>query len=404
LAADPIFGSTPRRLIGIGADSEFAALTFSNEVPIDVGNFRHLGDRCCPVSVTAAALAKHPNDRLPEEKVLYILEGITDGKGNVSSANWSQNFYEPFGNDFAHLNRFVMSAPFMNPCGQSSAHAADIAAVDKWVTSGGDDVAHFVGVFPANAHLLIVGPAFFYDASQPPLLSPILKIVLLDGSGPTGGDGTNPGGGSNPTPTPTPTPGPTTPAVVFPDTFFDNPIGLENGQSVQIPFSIFVPQDFNKDVTLSASSSPEGLDLTFDKTTISAPGSGDAVLTISAGPDTFPIDRQVAIMATFIDENGNPVTSTATFPVSLVCDPPKIFGTNQPRDTRGSTVAVTANGSGPFRYQWFAGSTGQTHFPISGATDRTLTLPAVTGATPFWVRVSNACGSVDSNTVIVTPR
>jgi len=220
----------------------------------------------------------------------------------------------------------------------------------------------------------------------------------------TGGGGTPPGGGGTPTPTPTPAPPPTTPVIIFPDTFFDNPVSLGNADSVQIPFSVFVPQDFNKDVTLSASSSPDGLGLTFDKNTLAAPGSGDAVLTISSGPDTFPIDRQVAITTTFIDENGNPVTSTATFPVSLVCDPPKIFGTNQPRDSHSATVAVTANGSGPFRYQWFAGSTGQTHFPISGATDRTLTLPAVTGETPFWVRVSNACGSVDSNTVIVTPR
>ena len=223
----------------------------------------------------------------------------------------------------------------------------------------------------------------------------------------SGGGGGNGGGGTGGTPTPAPPP--TTPIVTFSDGFFDAPVALGNAQSVEVPFSIFVPDGFNNDVTVSASGSSDGLDFSFDHTTFPAPGSGNGVLTISAGPDTFPIDRQVAITATFNDANGLPVSSTTTFTVSLFCDPPMILGLDQPKNATvpggsSANLSVTPTGSEPFTYQWYAGSTGQTNFPVSNATSQTFTTPAVTTETPFWVRISNACGSADSSTVVVTPK
>jgi hypothetical protein len=40
--------------------------------------------------------------------------------------------------------------------------------------------------------------------------------------------------------------------------------------------------------------------------------------------------------------------------------------------------------------------------PIAGATGRTFTTPALNWSSDYWVRVTNACGSVDSNTANIT--
>ncbi len=78
------------------------------------------------------------------------------------------------------------------------------------------------------------------------------------------------------------------------------------------------------------------------------------------------------------------------------CDPPSI--TQQPQSVtivKGSstTLSVAASGSA---YQWFAGANA-----IGGATASSITVsPAST--TTYHVRVSNDCGSVDSNDAVVT--
>ncbi|HKO56018.1 MAG TPA: DUF4214 domain-containing protein [Thermoanaerobaculia bacterium] len=68
-------------------------------------------------------------------------------------------------------------------------------------------------------------------------------------------------------------------------------------------------------------------------------------------------------------------------------------------------IGVAATGLGPFSYQWFRGTAPDQSQPISGATQPTLT--NVTFITPggpqlFWVKVSNGCTSVNSNTAAVT--
>jgi hypothetical protein len=53
-------------------------------------------------------------------------------------------------------------------------------------------------------------------------------------------------------------------------------------------------------------------------------------------------------------------------------------------------LSVTAAGSTPLNYQWFVGQTGNTAAPIASATSATYATPALTSATSYWVRVSNA--------------
>ena len=66
---------------------------------------------------------------------------------------------------------------------------------------------------------------------------------------------------------------------------------------------------------------------------------------------------------------------------------------------QSATLSVTATGTTPLSYQWYIGSSGNTSNPISGATGPSTT---VTLANNYWVRVSNACGSVNSATATVT--
>ncbi len=82
---------------------------------------------------------------------------------------------------------------------------------------------------------------------------------------------------------------------------------------------------------------------------------------------------------------------------------------NQPANTAiftgtSPTFTVAVTGVGPFGYQWYAGTTGDTSRPINGATEPSLTaapIPAV-GTYSFWVRITNACGSADSNAAVAT--
>jgi hypothetical protein len=221
-----------------------------------------------------------------------------------------------------------------------------------------------------------------------------------DTGGDTGGDGggsTGGGGSSGGTPT-TPSNGPT---VIIADSARSG-LQLNNQQSTTVDLSTAIPSGFDADVELAAFSEPEGLAVSLSKTAIAAPGAGNSVLTIAVGADTRPGDYRVIISAT-----GNGVTTYSVINVSVFCDPPVIFGIDQPRNVTinsgaSTTLEVKTNGSGPVVYQWYAGQTGATQTPIPGATNRTFNTGALTSTKDYWVRATNPCGSVDSNTVTVT--
>ena len=66
-----------------------------------------------------------------------------------------------------------------------------------------------------------------------------------------------------------------------------------------------------------------------------------------------------------------------------------------------ANLSVTAEGSRPLTYQWYRGTSGSTSDPISGATSSSYPTPALTQTTNYWVRVSNAYGTADSNTATI---
>lgn len=103
-----------------------------------------------------------------------------------------------------------------------------------------------------------------------------------------------------------------------------------------------------------------------------------------------------------LDSSGRP--KSISFGTWSSCGtPPEI--TNPPGDQSiasgtSATLEVTASGS-TLQYQWYDASSVPAS-PIAGATQRQYVTPALTATKSYFVRVSNACRSVDSATATVT--
>jgi hypothetical protein len=67
-----------------------------------------------------------------------------------------------------------------------------------------------------------------------------------------------------------------------------------------------------------------------------------------------------------------------------------------------TTLTVTATGSLPRTYQWYEGNKDETGSPV-GTNSVSFQTPAITAVRKYWVKVTNECGSVSSNTITLTP-
>jgi len=88
------------------------------------------------------------------------------------------------------------------------------------------------------------------------------------------------------------------------------------------------------------------------------------------------------------------------------CDAPSILvqpvGGNVLSGTTGS-LAVIDSGTAPLRYQWYEGSRGDTSRPVPNASLASMTTPTLlSGSATYWLRITNDCGSIDSDAVTVT--
>jgi hypothetical protein len=178
---------------------------------------------------------------------------------------------------------------------------------------------------------------------------------------------------------------------------------LSNGEVSDMKVTVYgVPDDVTPQ--LFATGLPEDSTVTFTPAGQLGPNTPIYRMHIAIGPDTLAGSYPLTVHATL--KNSEALGSVN---VIVDCQPPLILGIpgNQPVN---STVAAgsTANlkvvpiGTSGFRYQWYQGHSGSTLNPIAGATSATLTTPKITSPTEFWVRVSNACGSIDSQTATVS--
>jgi hypothetical protein len=185
--------------------------------------------------------------------------------------------------------------------------------------------------------------------------------------------------------------------VVLPAAVITDPLNISTASSADVAIrSVATSTGFPAGATLTARSEPGGLDLALSPSTIAAPGNGTSTLTINTA-NTPTGSYRVFVTSTA----ANGTTATSSFRVSVFCDPPTILGIDQPRTSvlslgQSATLTAKPTGSGPFTYQWFEGFTGQTSFPVKGATSATFTTGALSNTTQYWVRVANGCGSVDS--------
>ena len=66
-----------------------------------------------------------------------------------------------------------------------------------------------------------------------------------------------------------------------------------------------------------------------------------------------------------------------------------------------ASLEVEVSGTEPLSYQWYQGESGDTSKPV-GTDVNEYPTPDLITTTSFWVRVSNTCGSIDSNTAMIT--
>jgi len=100
-----------------------------------------------------------------------------------------------------------------------------------------------------------------------------------------------------------------------------------------------------------------------------------------------------------LDSNGATVTVTACVPPSAPVPNanPSTIASGQP-----STITESPTGTGPFTYQWYTGTSGNTASPIGGATNSSVQVSPTT-TTSYWVRVTGQCAPpADSPAATVT--
>jgi hypothetical protein len=242
----------------------------------------------------------------------------------------------------------------------------------------------------ASTNGLMIGDFSMVDAPIPGA-TPYDPSAAGGTGGGTGGTGGTGGSG-------TPSAGPT---VVLSDEVMASPVVMANAASVDVPFTTYIPTTVTGDVTLSAVTDADNLLASVSPSLIKAGAVGDAVLTIRTTEATTAGDHVVTITAS----DGVTPSSASVF-VTVACDPPFILGLDQPKSPpvsagRPALLSVKASGSGPFIYQWFTGASGLVNFPLAGGTTPQFTTSALNDTTSYWVRVTNPCGSVDSQTVTV---
>lgn len=68
----------------------------------------------------------------------------------------------------------------------------------------------------------------------------------------------------------------------------------------------------------------------------------------------------------------------------------------------GSTAVLSVGAAGAASYQWYAGASGDVSSPVAGAAGASFTTPALTASSSYWVKVTNAGGSVNSASATVS--
>lgn len=90
------------------------------------------------------------------------------------------------------------------------------------------------------------------------------------------------------------------------------------------------------------------------------------------------------------------VTSCSSLPSSVSVSPSS--PSPYPITTPGTTVTLSVTATSATSWQWYQGYSGDTSIPV-GTNSSSFTTPPLYASKRYWVRVSNSCGSKNSNSV-----
>lgn len=183
--------------------------------------------------------------------------------------------------------------------------------------------------------------------------------------------------------------------------------GLVAVASCTLPGIVTQPADqtiqSGANTTVSLELAGDGTDVTVtwyqgiapDKT--SQIGTGNSV---NVGPLTAAASYWAAVR----NSCGEVATRTAVITI-LECTAPAITTSPSSQEVKNNTavtLSVEATGTAALQYQWYEGAKGDTSKPLPGATSATFVSEKLLEPTSFWVRVSNGCGTADSDAALIT--
>jgi hypothetical protein len=118
---------------------------------------------------------------------------------------------------------------------------------------------------------------------------------------------------------------------------------------------------------------------------------------------TGPLTSSTQFWAQLVNNCGTAKSRTVTVNVLVACVPPAItqVDVNPKNVAPGGVVTLTAQATGTgLQVQWYRGTSPDTSKPVAGANTAVAT-DTPQGSTSYFVRVSNACGTKDSDPVRV---
>jgi len=102
--------------------------------------------------------------------------------------------------------------------------------------------------------------------------------------------------------------------------------------------------------------------------------------------------------------SNNPQTISVLLTVNPPCISPNIETNPQSQTIVYNTsvdLSVEASGTEPLNFQWYQGNSGDT-MTLVGTNASTYPTPNLLDTTSYWVRITNECGTIDSDTATIT--
>lgn len=150
--------------------------------------------------------------------------------------------------------------------------------------------------------------------------------------------------------------------------------------------------------TLSLALTGDGLGVTVTWYRGNAPDKTNQVGTGNS-VNVGPLTTTTSYWAAVLNSCGEVSTRTAIITISE-CTAPAVTSSPASQEVKKNTsvtLTVVATGTAALQYQWYEGAKGDTTKPLPGAIFSTFTSANLFDSTSFWVRVSNTCGTADSD-------